>query len=688
MNDTAAQRVAELKKLLSQYNYHYYVLDEPLVEDREYDRLYSELKDLEQAHPELVTSDSPTRRVGGEPLKEFRQVAHTVPMLSLDNTYSHEELKAFDERVRRGLGLDDEDIDYVAELKLDGLGVSLLYQGGIFTRGATRGDGRTGEDVTANLRTIRSLPLALKQEGLPFRLPEVLEVRGEVYMTRAGLEKANRQREQTEEPLFVNPRNAAAGSVRLLDPSITATRPLSIFIYQAVQNIRAPAIEGKESLPGLRRHGETLDFLSRTRLPVNPYWKLCRGIGEVVDYCNEWEKKRGSLGYDIDGVVVKLDDFTLRERLGFTAKYPRWAIAFKFEAERARTRIVGIEVQVGRTGALTPKAKLEPVFLAGTTVSNATLHNEDEIERKDIRIGDAVWIEKAGDIIPKVVEVDFSSRVPGTEPFRIPGTCPACGAPAVREPGEVVRRCTNSHRCPAQLRERIEHFCSRGAMDIEGAGPALVDQLVEKGLVCDVSGLFSLTREQLAGLERMAEKSADNLIEALERSKDRPAARLLFALGIRHVGTTAAELLIGRYGSLEALSGATAEELEEIEGIGPVVAVSLAGFFANRKNLDLIGRLEAAGLSMGEQPARAAEQADTESPIYGKTFVLTGALSQFTRAEAGEKIKAAGGKVTGSVSTKTDYLLAGEDPGSKLMKAQKLGIRVIDETTFVKWLNQ
>ncbi|MBN2289398.1 MAG: NAD-dependent DNA ligase LigA [Candidatus Glassbacteria bacterium] len=677
-----AERAAELRELISRYDYHYYVLDSPLVDDREYDRLYRELRDLEQAHPGLRTPDSPTRRVGGAPLEEFEQVAHSVPMLSLDNTYSEEELVKFDERVRRGLDLEESQAVYVAELKLDGLGVSLRYENGIFVRGATRGDGRSGEEVTANLRTVRSLPLRLEKESLEPPLPEVLEVRGEVYITRRGLDQANRQRESGGEPLFANPRNAAAGSLRLLDPSVTATRPLNLFVYQLIWS---PGDTAK-GVP-LARHSEVLEFLKAARLPVNPHWRACQGIGEVIAYCAHWAGKRRSLPYDIDGVVVKLDDLAARERLGFTAKYPRWAIAFKFAAERARTRLLGIDLQVGRTGALTPTARLEPVFLAGTTVSNATLHNEDEIARKDIRAGDWVWIEKGGDIIPKVEEVDLNAREPGTEPFRMAETCPACGSPALREPGEVVRRCTNI-LCPAQTRERILHFCSRGAMDVEGAGPALVEQLVDTGLVHDVADLYGLTREQLAGLERMAEKSAENLLEALEKSKQQGAARLLFALGIRHVGITVARLLIEHYHGVEELYGAGAEELESIEGIGPVVAGSLARFFSEPRNLELIGRLKAAGVRLKDETAGPASGVSANNPFYGKTFVLTGGLGQFTRSEAGERIRVAGGKVVGSVSSKTDYVLAGDEPGSKLEKARKLGVEVIDEARFVEWLGR
>ncbi|MFC1537393.1 NAD-dependent DNA ligase LigA, partial [Gemmatimonadota bacterium] len=622
----------------------------------------------------------PTRRVGGAPLTGFSQVAHSVPMLSLDNTYSEEELRAFDERVRRGLDRGESPVSYVVELKLDGLGVSLRYENGIFVRGATRGDGRTGEDVTANLRTVRSLPLTLGCKDPEDHLPDILEVRGEVYMTRSGLEQANLQRAKDGEPLFVNPRNAAAGSLRLLDPATTATRPLRLFIYQMVR-------EPGGHHPDLKQHSEVLEFLKAARLPVNTHWKACLGIDEVIAFCEQWADKRGSLPYDIDGVVVKLDQLAARERLGFTSKYPRWAIAFKFAAERARTRLLGIDVQVGRTGALTPLARLEPVFLAGTTVSNATLHNEDEIARKDIRVGDWVWIEKGGDIIPKVESVDTEAREPGTERYSMPDNCPSCDEPAEREEGEVVRRCTN-YLCPAQTKERIRHFCSRGAMDIEGVGPALVEQLVDKKLVRDVADLYSLTGGQMADLERMAEKSAENLVAALEKSKKQGAARLLFALGVRHVGITAAELLIEHYGGIENLYNVGAEEFESVEGIGPVVAASTTGFFEDKENRNLIDRLKAAGVELEEEISRPRPSVSADNPFHGKAFVLTGSLSRFTRSEAGEKIKAAGGKVTGSVSKKTDYLLAGDEPGSKLEKARKLGVKVIDQGTFEEWLER
>ena len=672
-----AGRVEELRGLIRNYDYSYYVLDDPRVADFEYDQLYAELKLLEQDHPELVTPDSPTRRIGGRPLEGFDQVAHSQPMLSLDNSYSEEELIEFDRRIARALG-EEGPFDYVAELKFDGLGVSLRYENGVFVQGATRGDGRTGEDVTANLRTVRSLPLKLPSENLSPPLPAQLEVRGEVYMTRSGLERVNVQRRESGEPEFANPRNSAAGSLRLLDCSITAKRPLKLFTYQLL-GAGQPGVQ-----PQFQRHAEVLSWLKQAGFPVNLNWRSCVGIEQVIGYCRIWAELREKLDYNIDGVVVKLDRLDLRERLGRTSKAPRWAMAYKFAAEQARTRLLAIDIQVGRTGALTPTARLEPVFLAGTTVSNATLHNEDEIERKDIRVGDWVWIEKGGDIIPKVTAVDLKARPVDLQSYRMPETCPVCGSWAVRPTGEVVRRCSNA-ACPAQVKERICHFTSRGALDIEGAGPALVDQVVEKGLVRDVAGLFTLNKEELAGLERMGEKSAENLLAGIEESKRRGAARLLFALGVRHVGQTAAELLAARYGNLRALAGASAEELEAVEGIGPVIAASLAGFFSEPKNLELLDRLEAAGVDLGGEPAVRPPAADN-GPFAGKKFVLTGSLAGFARQEAEELIKSRGGKLGGSVSAKTDAVIFGDSPGSKLDKARELGIPLLDEETFKKML--
>jgi DNA ligase (NAD+) len=672
-----AERAAELRRLIRLYDYQYYVLDAPLVSDYEYDQLYHELVRLEQEHPELVTADSPTRRVGGKPLEGFARVVHSQPMISLDNSYSEDDLREFDNRVRRGLGLDGP-ADYVAELKLDGLGVSLRYERGVFVQGATRGDGETGEDVTVNLRTIRSLPLHLREEKLDPPLPEVLEVRGEVYMTRSGLEAANVQRLAAGEPSFANPRNAAAGSLRLLDSGITASRPLKLCLYQILWRPES----GSAPLAGTQ--AGALQYLRQAGFPVEPHWRSCRGIDKVIEYCREWDKKRDSLDFNIDGIVVKLDDLLLRERLGVTSKHPRWAMAFKYAAEQARTRLLAIDIQVGRTGALTPTARFEPVFLAGTRVSNATLHNEDEIARKDIRVGDWVWIEKGGEIIPKVVAVDLEARPEDTRPFRMPESCPVCGAAAVRGADEAVRRCTSAS-CPAQLKQRIGHFCSRDAMDIAGIGPALAEQLVDRGLVRHASDLYGLDKKQLADLERMGEKSAQNILDEVEKSRSRGPARLLFALGIRHVGQTAAELLAAHFGGLGNLAGRSAAEFETVEGIGPVIASSLEAFFAEHRNLELLDRLEKAGVVIAGEPA-AARPAALGGAFAGKRFVLTGALAGWSRSEAEALIKERGGKVAGSVSARTDVVLAGADPGSKLDQARALGVRTIDEEEFRRWL--
>ncbi len=677
MSDTGPEsRAAWLRDQLSLYDYHYYVLDDPLVADYEYDQLYHELERLEEAHPELAVPESPTRRVGGQAREGFSQVSHSAPMLSLDNSYSEEDLREFDRRVARGLGEDTPRV-YVAELKLDGLGVSLRYEKGRFVQGATRGDGRVGEDVTANLRTVRSLPLALRA---PDRgaIPDLIEVRGEVYMTRAGLEAANAQRQEDGEPPFANPRNAAAGSLRLLDPNLTRLRPLKVFLYQLV-------LRGESAgLPPFESHSQVLEYLKSLGLPVDPHWRRCEGIEAVLGYCREWDRRRDELKYNIDGVVLKLDDLAAREGLGFTAKHPRWAMAYKFAPEQARTRLVAIDVQVGRTGALTPTARLEPVFLAGTTVSNASLHNEEEVARKDIRVGDWVWIEKAGEIIPQVVAVDLKARPEGSKPWQHLENCPVCGASAVRPEGEAVRRCTNLS-CPAQIRQRIEHFCSREALDIQGLGPALVEQLTNAGLVREVADLYSLKTEDLATLERMGDKSAANVIREIETSKERHPARLLFALGVRHVGATVAELLIRHFGSLEALEGRPAEELAAVEGIGPVIAASLSAFFSEEKNRLQLQRLREAGCRTALDEA---EKAPAAGRLAGKKFVITGTLGSFSRSEAEARIKALGGTVSGSVSARTDYLVLGAEPGSKLEKARKLNVEVLDEGQFIRLLEQ
>ncbi len=676
-NTNPRDRAAWLRERLNLYEYHYYVLDDPLVTDFEYDTLYKELEHLEKEHPELASPDSPTRRVGGQAREGFSQVAHSAPMLSLDNSYSEDDLREFDRRVARGLGEDTPRV-YVAELKLDGLGVSLRYEDGVFVQGATRGDGRTGEDVSANLRTVKSLPLSLRPPASGETLPRVIEVRGEVYMTRAGLEAANLQRIEAGEPPFANPRNAAAGSLRLLDPSITAKRPLRIFLYQLV--LTGNAADNRR----FERHGQVLEYLKSLGLPVNPHWRLCEGIEAVLEYCREWDARRASLGYNIDGVVLKLDSLAGRERLGFTAKHPRWAMAYKFEAEQARTRLIAIDVQVGRTGALTPTARLEPVFLAGTTVSNASLHNEEEVARKDIRVGDWVWIEKAGEIIPQVVAVDLKARGPECAPWTPPETCPVCGAVAVKPEDEAVRRCTNLS-CPAQIRQRIEHFCSREAMDIQGLGPALIEQLTASGLVREVADLYGLKASDLAALERMGEKSASNVVREIESSRTRHPARLLFALGIRHVGATVAEILLAHFGSLEAMQDRAEEEFAAVEGIGPVIAASLSAFFAEEKNRSQLRRLREAGLRTA---LTGTEKAPATGSLSGKKFVITGTLSSFSRSEAEARIKASGGAVSGSVSAKTDYLVLGAEPGSKLDKARELGVKILDEGDFLRLLEQ
>lgn len=661
------ERVEELVRQIEYHNYKYYVEDAPEISDAAYDALMEELKEIERAHPELVTPYSPTQRVGGKPLEEFLPVTHTIPMLSLDNTFSEEELLEFDDRVRRGLG--GEKVDYVVEPKIDGLGVSLRYENGIFVRGATRGDGVTGEDVSENLKTIKGLPLKLSGR----RSPRVLEVRGEVYMNREGFQKANREREEAGEAPFANPRNAAAGSIRLLDPRITARRPLRIVLYYLLE----------PTAHGIRTHWEALSFMKGLGLPTSKHLFRGDGIREVIRACDEFREKRRDLDFDVDGMVVKLNSFSQQERLGSTSHHPRWAIAYKFPAERARTRVLDIIVNVGRTGALTPVAVLAPVFLSGTTVSRASLHNEDEVRRKDVRIGDTVLIEKAGEIIPQVTKVLTEERTGGEKPFLMPSACPVCGSIVYRPEGEVISRCTGA-RCPAQLKERIRHFGSRKAMDIEGLGPALIDQLVDQKMLEDVADLYSLGHKDLAALERMAEKSAANIVAALEASRGKGLERLLFGLGIRYVGVTVAAQLAGHMRSMDSLARASREELEEIEGIGPKVAESVVLFFSQKENLHVIEKLAKAGVSMTS--SRAAVPA--AGVLTGKTFVLTGTLEGFTRDQARALIESQGGKVVGSVSKRLDFLLLGKEPGSKLEKARELGIRTIDEKEFMKLIGK
>jgi len=653
---TARQRARGLHEELHEHNYRYYVLDDPVITDAEYDRLLRELQQLEAKHPELVTPDSPTQRVGAAPLKAFGQVRHAVRMLSLDNAFDDDELADFDRRVRERLEVDT--IEYAAEPKLDGVAVSLRYEDWVLVRGATRGDGETGEDITQNVRTIDGVPLRLAGDNIP----SVLEVRGEVYISHRGFEQLNRKvTEQGLKP-FVNPRNAAAGSLRQLDPKITAARPLEMYCYGVGQ------VEG--NLPD--RHTDILAQLGKWHLRIYAGIQRVQGLDGCIDYYRSLEQQRAALPFDIDGVVFKVDRLEQQEQLGFVSRAPRWAIARKFPAEEAQTRVTGIDVQVGRTGAITPVARLEPVFVSGVTVTNATLHNADEVHRKDVRKGDTVVIRRAGDVIPEVVRVIKEKRKRGVRLFKMPATCPVCGSAVERVEGEAVARCTGGLFCPAQRREAIKHFASRRAMDIDGLGDKLVDQLVETGLIHDVSDLYRLGVEELAGLERMAEKSATNLVAALESSKHTTLERFIYALGIREVGEATARILAHEYGDLEPLMQVEAEALEEIHDIGPVVAQHIAGFFTEQHNREVIARLRSAGVHW------EAVATTGKLPLKDKTFVLTGTLSM-PRNELKDKLQAAGARVSGSVSKKTDYVVVGENPGSKADKARELGVEVLDE---------
>ena len=657
----AAKRITQLRAQIAEHNRRYYEDAAPTISDREYDRLYRELLDLEAAFPDLADPGSPTQRVGGQPLKEFRQVAHRAPMLSLDNTYSEEEVADFYRRIAKLLP--NESIPVVIEPKVDGVAVSLLYENGRLRHAATRGDGVMGDDITQNIRTIRSVPESLR--GAP---PKLIEVRGEVYMDKRGFEKLNQERIKADLPVFANPRNAAAGSLKQLDPKIVAQRPLGMVCYGT------GAVEGLDVL----LHSTIFSILKRLGLPAAEKWWLAKSFEEILAAIRELDSVRRSFAYQTDGAVIKVDALSQRERLGFTAKSPRWAIAYKYEAERVETRLLDIFVQVGRTGTLTPVASLEPVFVSGSTVARATLHNEEEIKRKDIRIGDVVVIEKAGEVIPAVVEVKTSARTGKEKKFRMPVDCPVCGGKVVREEGQVALRCVNS-RCPAQLKRRIEHFASRGAMDIEGLGEMMVEQLVAKNLVHDVSDIYSLTAEKLATLERMGEKSVGNLLAAIEASKTRPLWRLIFALGILHVGVSAARALADHFGNLEKLVGAPAEELQRIPDVGEVVAASIRQFFQESRNRKLIDELHERGVRPKAEPRKQS----TASVITGSTWVITGTLTQ-ARDEIAEMIIARGGKVSGTVSKKTNFVLAGEAAGSKLEKAKQLGVRIVDEQEFRK----
>ncbi len=756
------ERLRELREAIRHHEERYYIHHDPEISDEEFDRLLHELEKLEADFPELVTSDSPTQRVAGRPVEGFETVEHLVPMLSLDNAYSQDELRAFDERVRKGAGLGDEPVAYVAELKIDGLSIALTYEDGRLLGGATRGDGSRGEDVTANVRTIRAIPLALRPSALrpfdPLRVapsraegrpaqgrhelrrvtarslldpargdPELVEgsgrpepvegrggpsgrveIRGEVYLPRASFERMNREREDAGEPLFANPRNAAAGTMRNLDPALVSKRGLSAFMYQLVSDDRPPGGEGPkdEGPPEGRRHvrvrpgdvrpgshAETLRALAAWGLPVESHWRRCEDIGAVVAFCHEWDGKRRSLDFDTDGVVIKIDDLALRERLGATAKFPRWATAFKFPAEQATTTLKAIDVNVGRTGAVTPYAVLEPVKLAGSTISMATLHNAEDVARKDLRPGDRVLIEKGGDVIPKVVKaiLPHPDGTPRRDPWEMPTSCPVCASALHRDAEEVVWRCDNLS-CPARLRRSMEHFASRTAMNIEGLGASLVDQLIEQGLVRDVADLYHLETSQLETLvvapkdprseravPRKLGKVGRNVVDQIERSKSNDLSRLIYALGIRHVGEKAAATLARHFRTLDRVMEAGVDALQSVAEIGPVVAASVRAFADEPRNKKLVARLAEAGV---KTTTDLPEPSDQPGPLSGKTFVLTGTLSSMSREQAKEALERLGAKVSSTVSRKTSCVVAGVDAGSKLEKARQLGVEVLDEEAF------
>ncbi len=655
---SVAQEIERLRAELRQHEELYYVYDNPEISDADYDALLARLNELEAAHPALITPDSPTQRVGGRPAERFEQYAHRRPMLSLDNSYNIEDLRAFDERCRKLA--DGRAFEYVAELKIDGLSIALHYERDVLVRGVTRGDGRVGEDVTQNARTIRSVPLRLKETHTEAEI----EVRGEAYLARKVFARINAEREEAEEPRFANPRNAAAGTIRQLDPKIVAARRLDLFAYDT--------LAGERKTFGT--HWHALDWLERAGFRVGPR-RLCATIDEVIAFCNEMEAERDKLEYEIDGVVVKVNSTALQDEFGATTKAPRWAIAYKYPARQATTQIKEIVVQVGRTGALTPVAILEPVQLAGTIVSRATLHNEDEIKRLGVRVGDYILLEKSGDVIPKVLKVVESRRTGAEQRFRMPKKCPVCGGVVSRPEGEVVARCVAAD-CAAQLKARLLHFASRRAMRIEGLGDALADQFVQTKLVRDVAGLYALTHEQVAGLERMAEKSATNLLAQIAASKERDLPQLVYGLGIRHVGERMAALLARSFRSLARLGAASVEELDEIPEIGLSVAESVRDWFADEGNRALCERLRAAGV---RTELAAGTEGVADEAFAGKLFVLTGRLETLTRDEARAAIEARGGRVTSTVSKKTDYVIAGEEAGSKLDKARELGLSVIDE---------
>ncbi len=668
MGTPVEKEISSLRQQILDHDYRYYVLARPSISDEQYDALMRRLRDLESRHPELASPDSPTQRVGGQPTKEFPTVTHAVPMLSLANTYDEADVRDFDRRVREALG--SGPYRYVCELKYDGVAVSLVYRNGMLIRGATRGDGVQGDDITPNVRTIRSIPLRLRA-ATP--VAGTVEVRGEVYMTRTDFDRMNREREEAGEKLFINPRNSAAGTLKLQDPRVVARRPLH-FVAYFLRRESGDAAGHFEHLQLLREYG----------FPASDQARLCASVDEVIGYWKEWEAKRDSLPFDIDGIVVKVDSLRQQDELGAIAKSPRWAVAFKFTSRSAETTLTGITLQVGRVGTVTPVAELAPVFLGGTTVTRATLHNEDYIRELDIRVGDTVIVEKGGDVIPKVSGVRKEKRPRGTRAFRFPGRCPVCGDRIERPADEANYYCENSD-CPAQVKGRIEHFAGRGAMDIEGLGEAAVDQFVSAGLLRTIADIYDLHRHraELVKLERWGEKSAQNLLGAVEQSTKRPLARVVFALGIRHVGAGVAQLLVQNFRTMEALRDAPAEELERIPGVGPRIAESVARYFRDRHNRLLVERLSAAGVTMAEHKPAAAQT----QPLAGKVFVITGTLESMSREAAKDKLEALGGKAASGVSRNTDFVIVGSEPGSKLAKARELGIRILDEKEFLRLLS-
>ncbi len=662
------ERVRRLRNEINRHNHAYYVLDDPEVSDAEYDRLFDELAALEETYPELVTPESPTQRVGAAPLEAFETVRHSLPMLSLSKATSEEEFLDFHRRVKELSGLKDEEIQYTVEPKFDGLAVELVYQNGIFRLGATRGDGIVGEDVTLNLRTVKSIPLRLLGDAPP----ELLEVRGEVIMNKKDFAALNRQREKAGQPLFANPRNAAAGSVRQLDPRITSTRPLNLFAYGIGR------VVGKV----LESHWESLLFLKRLGFRISEHARICNSVEEVIEYHRRILEQRDDLPYEIDGFVIKVNAFSVQQRLGELSRSPRWAVAWKFPAQQATTRVRDVVVSVGRTGSLTPVAVLEPVRVGGVEVSRASLHNEDEVRKKDVRIGDTVVIQRAGDVIPEVVKVVTSERKGNEREFTMPDRCPVCGSRVERPEGEAIHRCTG-FACPAQIKENLAHFVSKGAMNIDGLGRRLLEQMVDKGIIKDPADLYFLDKEALMKMDRMGDKLAENLLSAIAGSRAPDLASLIYALGIRNVGYHLARVLAKHFKSIDNLAEQGLEELTRVHEIGPIVAKSLYNFFRNPTNLGILEKMKKGGVKFPVEEAR-----ETEAPLAGKTFVLTGGLDTLTRDEARDLIEAQGGRVSASVSKKTDFVIAGRDPGSKLDKARKLGVDILNEAEFKKMVGR